>query len=139
MEMETSEAGPVKRRKLRGAGMATFALKSINSGFLKRCPVCHKGKMFSSYWKMRDYCPNCGAKFERESGEYIVAMYINIGLTELIFISGYIVTNFVLELDMWTQIAIWAPFTLLFPIFFYPHSKGLWAGMLNIMGGLYPD
>jgi uncharacterized protein (DUF983 family) len=133
----SSPRAATKTSKRRDAG--TFFFRSLISGFFKRCPVCHKGKMFSKYWTMRSHCPNCGVKFERESGEYIVAMYINILLTEVIFIGGYIITNYVFDLDMWTQIAIWAPFNLLFPILFYPHSKGLWAGVLNVMGGLYPD
>ena len=131
-------ATPTVKKPIGSSGITAF-FRSIKSGFFKRCPACHEGKMFSKYWTMRSHCPNCGVKFERESGEYIVAMYINIFLTEAIFIAGYVVTNYVYGLDMWTQIAIWAPFNLLFPIFFYPHSKGLWAGMLNVMGGLYRD
>jgi uncharacterized protein (DUF983 family) len=133
---DSSLPNPKKRVK---SGAATLFFRSLASGFFKRCPVCHKGKMFSKYWTMRSHCPNCGVKFERESGEYIVAMYINILLTEVIFIGGYLITNYVFDLEMWTQIAIWAPFNLLFPVLFYPHSKGLWAGVLNVMGGLYKD
>jgi uncharacterized protein (DUF983 family) len=133
-----SESLSVKKRRF-APGAATHFFRSLKSGFLKRCSACHEGKMFSTYWQMREYCPHCGVKFERESGEYVVAMYINILLTEALFIGGYIITNYVLDLSMWTQIAIWAPFNLLFPILFYPHSKGLWAGVLNMMGGLYKD
>lgn len=131
-------ATPTVKKPIGNSGIISF-FRSLKSGFFKRCPACHKGKLFSKYWTMRSHCPNCGVKFERESGEYIVAMYINIFLTEGIFIGGYVITNYVYDLDMWTQIAIWAPFNLFFPIFFYPHSKGLWAGMLNVMGGLYRD
>lgn len=129
----------LQRGEIDHSGPDVSFLRSIKSGFLKRCPSCHTGKLFSSYWKMRDYCPHCGVKLERESGEYIVAMYINILLTEFLFIGGYLLTNYVYELDMWTQIAIWAPFNLLFPIWFYPYSKSIWAGVLNVMGGLYQD
>jgi len=111
----------------------------MRCGMRRICPACQKGKMFRTYFKMNDYCPHCGVKYEREAGEYIVSMYINIFLTEFLFIAGFLVTNFVFGLGMWTQIAIWAPFNALFPIWFYPRSKAFWACGLELGGGLYRD
>lgn len=88
---------------------------------------------------MVDECPNCGVRFVRETGEYIVAMYINALLTEAIFIAGYFTLDYLYDLSVTTQLLIWAPFSFLFPVWFYPRSKGLWAGVLSLMGGLYPD
>lgn len=88
---------------------------------------------------MHEECPVCYVKYEREAGEYIVSMYINILLTEAFFVSGFLFTNFILGLEMWTQIAIWASFNIIFPTWFYPRSKALWAGGLQLGGGLYKD
>lgn len=88
---------------------------------------------------MVDYCPNCGVKFVRETGEYIVAMYINVFLTEIIFISGYFLLDYYYDLAVVTQLLIWVTFSFFFPVWFYPRSKGMWAGVLSLMGGLYRD
>src|SRR2546430_4537690 len=98
-------------------------ISALFCGFRKICPNCRQEKMFRSYFKMHDYCPNCGIKYEREPGEYIVAMYINIIATELIFITGYLLTDYFFEWNMWAQIAIWASFNGLFPVWFYPRTK----------------
>ena len=112
---------------------------ALTCGFRKICPNCKEAKMFRTYFKMYDYCPKCGIKYEREPGEYIVAMYINIITTEVLFISGYLITNYLFGWSMWTQIAIWAGFNGLFPVWFYPRTKGLWAAVLYLGGGLYRD
>ena len=114
----------------------------VITGFRKKCPVCKEAKIFGSgkkYWTMVDTCPNCGVKFVRETGEYIVAMYINVFATEIIFITGYFLLDYHYDLPMVTQLLIWAPFSFLFPVWFYPRSKGMWAGVLSLMGGLYRD
>jgi uncharacterized protein (DUF983 family) len=108
-------------------------------GMKRICPACMHGKMFSTYFKMNDYCPVCHVKYEREAGEYIVSMYINIFLTEFLFITGYLLTDYLFNWPVWTQIGIWASFNALFPTWFYPRSKALWAGGLQLSGGLYRD
>jgi uncharacterized protein (DUF983 family) len=111
----------------------------IKSGMKRLCPHCQNAKMFRTYFHMHAYCPNCGVKYEREAGEYIVAMYINIFLTEALFITGYLITDALFGWPVWMQIAIWATFNATFPIWFYPRSKALWAAGLELGGGLYRD
>ena len=114
-------------------------IQALVCGFKRICPVCKKGKMFRTYFQMNDHCPNCGVKYEREPGEYIVAMYINIFATSILFIVGYLISTNYVDWSAWTQVAIWATFNALFPIWFYPRTKGLWAAMLHLGGGLYRD
>jgi uncharacterized protein (DUF983 family) len=122
------EANPVKNIK-----------DVISCGMKRICPHCRKVKMFRTYFHMYKYCPNCGVKYEREAGEYIVAMYINILLTEVLFIAGYLLTDFFFGWPVWIQITIWASFNAFFPMWFYPRSKALWAAGLELGGGLYRD
>ena len=117
-------------------------ISPILTGFRKKCPVCKEAKIFGKgkkYWTMANHCPNCGVKFVRETGEYIVAMYINVFATEIIFISGYFLLDHYYDLPVLTQLLIWVPFSWFFPVWFYPRSKGMWAGVLSLMGGLYRD
>jgi uncharacterized protein (DUF983 family) len=122
--------------------MPGMSIAPIIAGFRKRCPHCKTQKIFGrgkKFWTMEKFCPNCGVKFERETGEYVVSMYINIALTEALFFSGYFLSDYYFDLSVTTQLLIWAPFNALFPIWFYPRSKGLWAGVLYLMGGIYKD
>ncbi len=95
--------------------------------------------MFSTYFKMNARCPVCGVRYEREPGEFVVAMYINIFTTEILFIAGYLILNHYVDWNAWTQVGIWTAFNIAFPIWFYPRSKALWAGGLALGGGLYRD
>src|SRR5439155_25441052 len=112
------------------------AVDAVRDGFRKRCPNCHKGKLFSTYFNMCAKCPNCAVNLEPEQGSYVGAMYINLILTEAIFIVGYLLMDLTLSPSMWTEIGIWVSFNLLFPIYFYPRSKGLWASVLYLCGDL---
>src|SRR5437868_5590091 len=95
---------------------------TLGRAFRRRCPVCGKGLLFRRYWTMNALCPNCGVRYEREQGEFIMAMYINLLLTEAIFISGYFISQALWEPRAWLQFAVWGTFNLAFPIFFYPYS-----------------
>ena len=64
---------------------------------------------------MHDYCSGCDERFEREPGQWFGAIYINLGLT-----LGLVVTGFALG-----------------PLVFYRLSKGLWTSIIFIGEGLY--
>jgi uncharacterized protein (DUF983 family) len=48
---------------------------------LLRCPRCHQGRMFASWFRMRRVCAVCGLPFERASGEITGGMGFNIVVT----------------------------------------------------------
>jgi uncharacterized protein (DUF983 family) len=116
-----------------------LALTSIGYGARCICPNCHKGKLFRSYFSMWEECPVCHVKLDREQGEYVGAMYMNLILTEFVFIVGYFLLNSIVELCAWTQVSIWVLFNLLFVVMFYPRSKGIWSAVLYLCGQLYAD
>ncbi|MCP5095137.1 MAG: DUF983 domain-containing protein, partial [Chloroflexi bacterium] len=35
-----------------------------------------KEKVFQTFWKMHEQCPNCGIKFEREQGYFMMAVFV---------------------------------------------------------------
>jgi uncharacterized protein (DUF983 family) len=66
--------------------MGTFAkLSTMRDIFHQRCPRCRAGNIFRysifrGFPKMRERCPVCDLKFEREPGYFIGAMYVSYGL-----------------------------------------------------------
>lgn len=41
-----------------------------------RCPHCQQGKVFSGVWQMNETCPNCGVKYEREDGYFMMSVFV---------------------------------------------------------------
>jgi uncharacterized protein (DUF983 family) len=41
-----------------------------------QCPHCLKGKVFRAVWKMYEICPNCGVRYEREEGYFMMAIFV---------------------------------------------------------------
>jgi uncharacterized protein (DUF983 family) len=54
--------------------MFTLAQR-LNAILWQKCPKCLRGNIFSGLTTMRECCPECGHKFEREPGYFTGAMY----------------------------------------------------------------
>lgn len=135
-------SGPGVKPEIKENLAVSFASKGVRAlvdGFTLHCPVCHEAKMFRNYFSIKKRCERCGVVYEREQGAFVGAIYINLIVTELIFVFGYFFLDYKFDLDIKTQLAIWAPFNILFPIVFFPRSKGIWTGVLYLCGDIYPD
>jgi len=49
--------------------------KRIVSAIAFRCPRCCRGAVWTRPFRMHEFCPVCGLKFERELGYFTGAMY----------------------------------------------------------------
>jgi uncharacterized protein (DUF983 family) len=93
-----------------------------------RCPLCGQGKLFRSWFRMHENCPNCGVKFEREGGFFLGSIYINYGLTSLVAAIVYPILLFKRILPNQISMALVLAFVLIFPLLFFPLSRSLWLG-----------
>ncbi|MDE0684724.1 MAG: DUF983 domain-containing protein [Candidatus Poribacteria bacterium] len=98
----------------------------LRRGFRLKCPRCGNGALFQTYFKMFTHCPACDLKFERESGYFIGAMYLNYGATVLIAFPSYFLLETFTAIPFFVNFGVWALFSAVFPIFFYRYSKSLW-------------
>jgi uncharacterized protein (DUF983 family) len=110
-------------------------------GVTRRCPRCGSGRLFSSWFKIRDRCPRCGLRLEREEGGFLGAMTINYAFTAfvwLIVLVGWLVLDLpdlhVPALTI-TSIAIAA----LVPLLFWQFSKTIWASVDFLIYRTNPD
>jgi uncharacterized protein (DUF983 family) len=121
----------------RGPGGFTVFLR----GATKRCPRCGSGRLFTSWFKIRDRCPRCGLRLEREEGGFLGAMTINYMVTALVWLAVLVVWLVVDLPDLHvpaltiTSIAIAA----LVPLFFWPFSKTIWASVDYLIYRTSPD
>ncbi len=115
-------------------------IRALLDGLVLRCPNCHRGRMFETMFRMRRQCPVCGQPFERASGEVTGGMGINIVVTLFIVIVAALVIGLNPTLPLVPLLLALSVFAVVFPIVFYPVSRGLWASIIYITGDVHePD
>ncbi|MYK89208.1 MAG: DUF983 domain-containing protein, partial [Acidobacteria bacterium] len=75
---------------------------------------------------MYERCSACGERFEREPGQWLGAVYVNLGLTLGLTVTGYLLLQTFTSLPTSQQLPIWPTLAGLAPFAFYRLSKGLW-------------
>jgi uncharacterized protein (DUF983 family) len=98
---------------------------------LRRCPLCGTRRLFRGWTQLRDTCPGCGHRFERESGYWVGAIIINLAVTEAVFGAIFIATLLLTAPEVpWQPLLAVALITNgVFPFLFYPLSKTIWLAV----------
>jgi uncharacterized protein (DUF983 family) len=94
-----------------------------------RCPRCGETPLFRGWFRMELACRLCGLRFERAQGYFVGAIYINYAVTTVIAVGGYFLLWRWLDLSTGAQFAIWVPFLVVFPLWFFRWSRSLWLGL----------
>jgi uncharacterized protein (DUF983 family) len=112
----------------------------VARGLIRHCPRCGGGNLFRRYFTMKERCPNCGYKFERQDGFVLGAMTVNIAVAMFLFaviaVVGVALTAPDIAVAKLTVVA--AVVTGLTPVVFYPFSKTVWAAIDLAMRPLDP-
>jgi uncharacterized protein (DUF983 family) len=106
--------------------MAARILRMLGNGLRLKCPRCGTGFLYEKPFRMRLDCSHCHLKFEREQGYFVGAMYINYAATVVIAVPGFFVLDAFTHITIDQQLALWIPFTIIFPLLFFHHSRSLW-------------
>ncbi|MEA3076064.1 MAG: hypothetical protein QOF60_972 [Actinomycetota bacterium] len=106
----------------------------LGRGLVRHCPRCGSGHLFESWLKLRERCPRCGLKFEREEGAFLGAFVVNFGLI-LTVVAAYIGVSIAVLRDPnpVTLSIIGVAMTIVVPIFFYPFSRTVWTAIDLVM------
>lgn len=75
---------------------------------------------------MYDRCPACHLAYQRESGFYLGAIYVNYGVTAAIGAIAYPVLLLGGWLSRDRTLAVVLTFVVLFPIWFFRYARSLW-------------
>jgi len=110
----------------------------LRRGFLKRCPQCGSGGLFTGWFKMKERCPGCRYLFEREEGFFLGAYVVNLAIAEgLVLILAVVPTIVLLARNPDTNVV---PILIaglvgavVAPMVFYPFSKTIWTAFDLIM------
>jgi len=117
------------------------AARALARGLARRCPRCGARGLFERRLRIRERCPGCGLHLEREEGGFLGAMTLNYLATTIAWGAF---------LAVWLAIALpgvaIAPLTIaslafvaVFPLWFYPASKTLWAAVDYLVVRTSPD
>ena len=98
-----------------------------------RCPRCGRSALFTGLVRMAPRCEVCGLVFERETGYFIGAIYINYGLTVGLALVGYFLLEAWLAPSPGWQAGVWGTFAVLFPLWSFRYSKALWLALDHLV------
>jgi uncharacterized protein (DUF983 family) len=101
-----------------------------------RCPRCGRAPLFRGWFTMNEVCAVCDLRFERAQGYWIGAIYVNYGVTTAIAVGGYFALWAWAELSTAVQLALWLPFCVVFPLWFFRYSRAVW---LAVEQGVNPE
>jgi uncharacterized protein (DUF983 family) len=119
---------------IEGAERPSIPLMLGRAG-IRHCPRCGAGRLFDSWWKMKERCPGCDLHFEGrpEEGHFLGAIMINTGLTATILLFGiwlYVVVLAVSDGEgpsVWFVVGSSAVLAVALPALFYPFTKTIWV------------
>lgn len=103
---------------------------SIRAAFWRilrlRCPACGQSSIVRSPFRIREFCPECGALFKREEGFFVGAILVNTIATEAIILLAYLLSLTMLQTDFQTVLIVLFGLAIFFPVIFYHHSWSIW-------------
>lgn len=115
--------------------------KAVLRGFTRRCPLCGRRGIFSSWFGQRDRCPTCNYPTTRVHDQWIGALGINIIVTFVLLV-GYIIVGFAVthpHRPILILTVVGMVIAGIFPVAFYPISKSLWSGIDLAMRSPVPE
>lgn len=107
-------------------------VQAVKRGLRFRCPNCGDGRVFYSFFKMRDECPVCGLSFYPESGYYAGAMYLDYALSAAVFLVVFIPSLFLPNLTHLSYVLkniLWIAFGTGLCLGFARPSYSLWLAI----------
>jgi uncharacterized protein (DUF983 family) len=114
----------------------------VRRGLRRRCGRCGAGGIFRSHYELRERCPRCGYRFERDEAAFTGVWLLNYSFTiiPLLALLAYMVA--VLAggngVNVWAFVAAAAAIVIVLPIVMYPIAKSLWASIDLAMRPLEP-
>ncbi len=108
----------------------------LKRALLRRCPVCGRGAMFRSHFKINKTCSVCNITFWRDPGEALGAMYFDWAFAMLTFLALWAGLVWLTNFSELTQFFILSAASAATVILCYPWSRSLWTVLVYLSGGI---
>jgi uncharacterized protein (DUF983 family) len=111
---------------------------SLKRGWKQTCPCCGTGRVYASYLKVNDSCPSCSEELHHQRADD-APPYFTMSIVAHIVVFGILYLEQNYTLDLWLQLAIWLPTTVLLSLWLLPRVKGAligyqWANRMHGFG-----
>jgi uncharacterized protein (DUF983 family) len=93
------------------------------------CPRCGRARLFDSWFRMRDPCPACGLRYEREQGYFVGSIYVNYALTTAVTLGSVLGLDVAVGLSLPQQLALGITLGALVPLVFFRYARSLWLAI----------
>jgi uncharacterized protein (DUF983 family) len=114
---------------MHGPGVLARVVRAERRALALRCPRCGRAPLFRGWFTMNVVCAVCDLRFERAQGYWVGAIYVNYAATVLIAVGAGFLLWARFGLDPVRQLAVWVPFVIVFPLWFFRYSRSLWLGL----------
>ncbi len=101
---------------------------TLRAGLKGRCPVCHRGKLFSGYLTLAPRCDACGLDYGFADSGVGPAVFV-------ILVTGFLVVGVALVVEMlysppyWLHALLWGTLALGFPLLLLRSFKGAFIAL----------
>lgn len=105
---------------------------TLRRALSRRCPYCGGAGIFAGYFALRETCPTCGVRFEREEGYFLGGYALNLVVSELLGLGLALFLIFgtlLRDADLIWQEAIAVALAVAVPILLFPYSRTVWMAM----------
>ncbi len=97
-------------------------------GFMCRCPACGKGRLFRAFLKVADTCPHCAADLHHQRADD-APPYFTMMIVGHILIPAVVIVERVWHPEIWLQLSVWLPLTVLMTLGLLQPVKGAIVGL----------
>ena len=107
-----------------------------------RCPRCGGRKLFKNWFKLKERCPTCGYKFEREAGFFLGGYVMNVVIGEgllaiyLLVFAARAIANPEMRIAPWLTVAVLL--AIVPPLLLFPWSRTTWMAIDLLIHPLEP-
>jgi len=108
----------------------------IRRALTQKCPVCGRGAVFASHFRMNRTCPKCNVVFWADPGESLGAMYLDYAVATAVFIVLWVGLSWTTSLSDVAQWIIISVVTVASVLACYPITRSAWTVLVYISGGI---
>ena len=112
---------------------------SLVRGLQCRCPACGTGRLYVSYLKPADTCPQCGEELHHQRADD-APPYFTMLIVGHVIVGGVLMLEQAASPQTWVHLVVWLPLTALLSLWLLPKVKGAliglqWALRMHGFGG----
>lgn len=114
-----------------GDGGPPSGARALLRGLARRRLRCGAGRLFRGWFHLRERCPRCGLRFEREEGGFLGALTLNHAMTAAAWLVVLVVGLVIAapEVPAAPLMAASAAVVILVPLVSCPFAKATWAAV----------